>query len=412
LFQWYTHEVRADLGKAHELLTLSIGQQALATEMWDTCQNHPRTVGLTTTEDQFLPWHRMYVYYFEQICRHVLNDSSFTLPYWNYNDPSTAAIPAPFRDVSSPLYYANRNDHDPAKGCDGIHGVICVNAGDALYNLNLDDLKHSTYTDFCNQLDTHLHGVVHSEVGQSTLGMGSLSWAANDPIFWLHHSNIDRLWASWNAAGGQNTSTDLSFPDQQFVFAQPTSGGCTRVVATTGDFLDIAPLGYSYDRLETPPPGKLKGPSILTHVEPLLKSSGVTEIRRQGTRLRLLSQSAGPSLSDRLSSLAGDRRVYLLMENLMTNVPPGITYGIYLNLAGELPSKSNIQRACTINFWGAVMSPGTKMRMTVSFDVTDALADARRRGTLDNAIELSILPDGVPEPGANPVVGSFAFIEA
>ncbi|WP_374293736.1 tyrosinase family protein [Streptomyces olivochromogenes] len=26
--------------------------------------------------------------------------------------------------------------------------------------------------------------------------MGSVAGAARDPIFWLHHSNIDRLWSS------------------------------------------------------------------------------------------------------------------------------------------------------------------------------------------------------------------------
>ena len=53
---------------------------------------------------------------------------------------------------------------------------------------------------FNDFLDSDLHGHIHVTVG-NTRGMGRVPWAANDPIFWLHHCNIDRLWASWNRAG-------------------------------------------------------------------------------------------------------------------------------------------------------------------------------------------------------------------
>src|SRR6266576_2321642 len=33
--------------------------------------------------------------------------------------------------------------------------------------------------------------------------MGSVPTAAQDPIFYLHHCNIDRLWDLWLAQGGQ-----------------------------------------------------------------------------------------------------------------------------------------------------------------------------------------------------------------
>ena len=49
-------------------------------------------------------------------------------------------------------------------------------------------------------------GQVHTLVG-NLLGMGKVPWAANDPIFWLHHSNVDRLWASWNGWGRANPAT-------------------------------------------------------------------------------------------------------------------------------------------------------------------------------------------------------------
>src|SRR5690349_18615482 len=54
IFQWYTHLIPSPPGKANALVTLPLGQEALAAEMWNTCQNHYHPDGLTTTEDQFL----------------------------------------------------------------------------------------------------------------------------------------------------------------------------------------------------------------------------------------------------------------------------------------------------------------------------------------------------------------------
>lgn len=56
---------------------------------------------------------------------------------------------------------------------------------------------------FCLALDSGLHGHVHVLTGNG-VNMGSVPWAARDPIFWLHHCNIDRRWRHWNKNGGVN----------------------------------------------------------------------------------------------------------------------------------------------------------------------------------------------------------------
>lgn len=44
------------------------------------------------------------------------------------------------------------------------------------------------------------HNLIHALVGgNSTYGLSSLSYSAFDPIFYLHHSNVDRIWAIWTA---------------------------------------------------------------------------------------------------------------------------------------------------------------------------------------------------------------------
>jgi hypothetical protein len=246
-FQWYSHWVKGDLdasGKTAELSRIygstTSAARTLAQKMWDGCQAH----GANEDEDFFLPWHRMYVFAFENIIRAVTGNATFTLPYWNYTDPSEFALPPQFLMPNDATFGAlYRPDRNPA-----------ANAGQPVADentLNLTILSEETYSanggdaGFCQGLDNGLHGAVHVSVGNSTDGMGVVPWAANDPIFWLHHCNIDRIWASWNAAGHANP-TDPDFLSKPFPFADPTGKEVDYVVS---QFLDIGTVGYSYDQL-------------------------------------------------------------------------------------------------------------------------------------------------------------------
>lgn len=44
-----------------------------------------------------------------------------------------------------------------------------------------------------------LHGSIHVAVGGTMGHMSQLQYSAFDPIFWLHHANVDRLFAIWQA---------------------------------------------------------------------------------------------------------------------------------------------------------------------------------------------------------------------
>ena len=246
-FQWYSHWVGGatdHVAKTSEIARVygsaPSPQRNLAEIMWDGCQAHDAG----EDEDFFLPWHRMFVMAFEAIVRQVAGEPSFTVPYWNYLDPAQHAIPAQFRRPGDAtwgaLYSPNRN---PA-----------VNAGGAIASstvLSASVLSEATYSSsgfddgFCAGLDNGLHGAVHVGVGNGINGMGAIPWAANDPIFWLHHCNIDRLWASWNAAGGANP-TDPQFTSKPFVFADPSGQQTSKVVSGV---LDLGSAGYAYDVL-------------------------------------------------------------------------------------------------------------------------------------------------------------------
>ncbi|HEX2596248.1 MAG TPA: tyrosinase family protein, partial [Luteimonas sp.] len=106
LWTWYTHFVDGTTTKADEISrifgTTTTPQSSLANEMWNTCQSHSGQ-----NSNNFLPWHRLYVYYFERIVRQVCGHPEFTLPYWNYtsSDPAQRGVlPEQFRMPDDPLY--------------------------------------------------------------------------------------------------------------------------------------------------------------------------------------------------------------------------------------------------------------------------------------------------------------------
>src|SRR6267154_6115156 len=75
-FQWYTHSVKGSTNKAAAITAIygaiPSAFKMLAQEMWETCQAHHAG----DIEDDFLPWHRMYVYYFEEIIRDASGDKA------------------------------------------------------------------------------------------------------------------------------------------------------------------------------------------------------------------------------------------------------------------------------------------------------------------------------------------------
>ena len=71
-----------------------------------------------------------------------------------------------------------------------------------------------------------------------------------DPIFWLHHCNIDRLWQEWNEAGGVNTNDVLWLNfDFDGNFVKPDKSPYNVKVAA---LRNITALHYRYKLKVTP----------------------------------------------------------------------------------------------------------------------------------------------------------------
>src|SRR6188474_1375261 len=256
-FWWYTHWIKGfpaslwDLSakrKAELIATLPKEYQADAEAVWNGCQAHATDPSDPEHYQQwfFLPWHRLMLNQFEGVIREVLHDEEFTLPYWNpvTGNPDDLIVPAVFRVPGTPLYNGTR--------------WFWVNGGERIDNIyrdwiSLDALNEKFYIDspqgslgFNPRLDQNPHFFTHLALGGD---MAEFSTVGGDPLFYLHHANIDRLWESWNQLGNTNPS-DPRYLDRKFAYGD-RSGKRVDLPVSSSD--RTAQLGYQYDRYELPP---------------------------------------------------------------------------------------------------------------------------------------------------------------
>ncbi|KAF6245118.1 tyrosinase family protein [Nitrosopumilus sp. b2] len=162
----------------------------------------------------FLSWHREYLNRFEKALQSV--DPLVFLPYWDWSsgdsDNTTAIFTDDFigppgdsqnggRITSGYFVESNWSIHPELDG--GNHGNTLVRDS-ALLTTKLsqlgnfaDDAQDAVYGD--NDFDSFLpglespHGDIHMWVSGHMTSMSS----PNDPVFFLHHANVDRLWSKW-----------------------------------------------------------------------------------------------------------------------------------------------------------------------------------------------------------------------
>jgi tyrosinase len=237
----------------------------------------------------FLPWHRGYLIAFEAIIRDAVvskgGPADWALPYWNYFKPGHDALPPAFGSADwpdgkgdNPLFVEQR--YGPNSDGNVFVPVSEVNmtalgdpdfAGDAsggstgFGGVNTG-FSHggSIHGGIETQPHDYVHGLVGGGLSEQQPGlMSDPDTAGLDPIFWLHHCNIDRLWEVWR----QNPTTDVDPTDANWLngpasigqraFILPMPGGKTFTY-TPGEMSDLSKLGYDYDDVSAP-----TGPSPL-----------------------------------------------------------------------------------------------------------------------------------------------------
>lgn len=147
----------------------------------------------------FLPWHRAYLLDLERELQAI--DPSVSLPYWRFDQPAPNIFRREFLGVSNSLGTVLFSSTNPLQfwRTDGVQGInrrpffSTAAAPPGLRNETQTLALGSTYRTF-RTLEGNPHGSAHVSFGGS---ISSIPTAARDPLFFLLHCNVDRLWAKW-----------------------------------------------------------------------------------------------------------------------------------------------------------------------------------------------------------------------
>lgn len=233
----------------------------------------------------FPPWHRGYLIALEaQIRAAIINlggPSTWALPYWNYFGPDDEnEMPPAFGEEtlpngsSNPLFvtarYGPNRDGNIFIPIPPVSDACQTNpvytGSDATLPPGFGGLEtgfwHGGGSNSGN-LELNPHNLVHVFIGGRTpdnLTGGLMSnprSAALDPIFYLHHCNIDRMWAAWINKGNTNPTEPnwLNGPtaagDRKFAMPMPDGSSWVYTPTTVNN---LSQLDYTYDDLTAPVP--------------------------------------------------------------------------------------------------------------------------------------------------------------
>lgn len=453
----------------------SVPDDGLQKTYWRQCQHQSWF---------FLPWHRGYLWSFENIVRAAVvglgGPADWALPYWNYNNanqsranelpPAFAAAAMP-DGAPNPLFITRRyglgtmpivvprnlirpvaQDDDHFTGGEGEAHPGFGGPYTIFHHGGEDDAPNGG-------LESEPHNNVHSLVGGNIPNTdqndpkngGLMAWpdqAALDPIFWLHHANIDRLWEVWR----NNNPAHRNPPDKAWaegpvnrVFAVPDASG-KKVTFTPKDMQDTRALnlGYSYEDDTTPTPSsrrsrRLEGLGVppLAAVQAMESVSMEHPAEIMGANDGKLNLSAGAvatkvrldkptkarlveSLNAALSAPAPKEpdRVFLKLENIR-GFNDAALFSVYVGLPPEADPASHPENlAGTVSMFGvskasrdATGSEGGN-GLTQVFDISSIVDSLHLHGGLQDleSLDVRFVPYRPVRPESRISVGSVKML--
>jgi tyrosinase len=308
---------------------------------------------------------------------------------------------------SNPLFVSQRSQQDPDINNGGRLDALDVETGDAMaeelftgpadpgagFGGPVTGWNHSGGP--LGSLENVPHGTVHVGVGGVGGWMSGFNTAALDPIFWLHHANIDRLWEAWlgqrnpdrRNPTGRSRWTDMSFTVGQ---------GAQAVTLTVRQVLDTTqpPLDYTYSDVSVPTlaagtvlAARSDVESVFGEEEPVPEDEdlvpemvGASEDRvplaAEPTEVDVAVETpSGPALRARAEG-ARPRKVYLKVENVRGKKLVAPKYLVYVDLPpGADPAEYEDRRAGQISMFGVLEASESDEEhsgsgLTFSFDIT------------------------------------------
>jgi tyrosinase len=380
--------------------------------MWNQCQHQGWW---------FAPWHRGYLASFEAIIASTIaslgGPANWKLPYWNYlnaQNPTARNFPKPFLDANLPDGTPNPLSRVP-RGTATVLGPTPWFPRD----ITLNCMQVPVYTSQpgalgfgggitafqqfggrTGALEDNPHNAVHVIIGGPSGGfMSDPRLAGLDPIFWIHHCNIDRLWSAWMSRPQNRQEQSAAFrngpaPRQ---FTMPTAGGRFQVF-TPGQTLPGGPLAPTYDNINSGTQVVAVRPLAMAaaaNEEPVMAAAeddagaGTLPVLA-GANARRVTVGAGPVRSrvamDRgggglramaaAAAPAGPVRTYLNLEQIKGKDPSGVlTVRLSRAGAGDAAAAEVVD---TVALFGLAVASSTKgphggNGITITIDVTDQL---------------------------------------
>lgn len=119
-------------------------------------------------------------------------------------------------------------------------------------NILMNDPNYKDFNAFSNHMwDTgspgteasleDVHNSIHVAVGGNMGHMSELDYSAFDPVFWLHHANVDRLFAIWQAINPSSYTIDEPTQDGTFVIQ---AGSVETSTTPLAPFVDASGTNY------------------------------------------------------------------------------------------------------------------------------------------------------------------------
>ncbi|KXT05546.1 hypothetical protein AC578_3684 [Pseudocercospora eumusae] len=200
-----------------------------ARNLWDEIQfAHIRNQNFIHGVAAFLPWHRYYIKAFETLAsRHCGYNAG--LPYWDEAaDASNMAASAVWDNT-----YGMGGNGDGSKGCitsgpfqnfsmvynDSFQAAepYCISRSfnqeefSGASQSNVDEcFNEGNWASASSCYENWVHLAGHNGVGRV---MANALLAPADPVFFLHHTNLDRLWWSWQQADLSTRLTEMGRPN-------------------------------------------------------------------------------------------------------------------------------------------------------------------------------------------------------
>jgi hypothetical protein len=383
----------------------------------------------------FLPWHRGYTYHFERILRLHTEREDFSLPYWNYTDPKSDRK---FPQIYGIQYLDGNLDNDDPSNINPLFdeqrdfyfttyqhpltkNLPLLSLTDEAVDISLPmnspvffgateregigggiaDADASTR----GLLESYPHDQIHRAtggiIGSFAGDMAVPPTAGFDPIFSVHHTNVDWLWVRWSCMPGKSWGQLPSsgwFDERPWYFFDETGA---EVNETRRNYFDHRALGirFKYEDtnctpLELPTVVADTAPRELQRTEVSISrvTAAISASARNQTPVRFDATSTaalGRAISDaQTSSARGSSRITLRISDIEASTRPAVGFDVHVTAdASRKLSRSDPSFVGSVNLFN---HQHHGMPISQDFDATAALA--RGVPNVNTALTVVLVP--------------------